>query len=188
MHTSLFWMEPRAPFYFQPFSSCRSGPASRRPRKKGKPREEAAESSQGGARLSARSSALRSPSQPLEPETERPWGTRRRPSATRPRRASSKSSCSPRGKLLSRSCRRRAVWRANCDLSRLYPSCPWDPKMARRLIVDRKIAPRFPGREAPDGSFVHECPICFMVRFGVRLRGGSRLLTEVMAGSITRGT
>ncbi|EGZ16241.1 hypothetical protein PHYSODRAFT_354883, partial [Phytophthora sojae] len=44
----------------------------------------------------------------------------------------------------------------------LYPSCPWELKAARRLIVERKIAPRFPGREAKEGCFALECPICFM--------------------------
>ncbi|DAZ97917.1 TPA: hypothetical protein N0F65_007258, partial [Lagenidium giganteum] len=44
----------------------------------------------------------------------------------------------------------------------LYPTCPWDQKSARRLILDRKIAPRFPGRERAESSATHECPICFM--------------------------
>ncbi|KAH7474863.1 hypothetical protein PRIC1_013008 [Phytophthora ramorum] len=44
----------------------------------------------------------------------------------------------------------------------LYPSCPWELKTARRLIVERKLAPRFPGKEAKDGAFTLECPICFM--------------------------
>ncbi|KAG6611283.1 ring u-box domain-containing protein [Phytophthora cinnamomi] len=44
----------------------------------------------------------------------------------------------------------------------LYPSCPWELKAARRLVVERKIAPRFPGREAKEGCFSLECPICFM--------------------------
>lgn len=44
----------------------------------------------------------------------------------------------------------------------LYPSCPWDHKSARSLIVERKLAPRFPGREAKEGVYALECPICFM--------------------------
>ncbi|KAF1323393.1 hypothetical protein FI667_g10570, partial [Globisporangium splendens] len=44
----------------------------------------------------------------------------------------------------------------------LYPTCPWEQKAARRMIIDRKIAPRFPGREAKESCFTQECPICFM--------------------------
>ncbi|OWZ15663.1 hypothetical protein PHMEG_00010657 [Phytophthora megakarya] len=44
----------------------------------------------------------------------------------------------------------------------LYPSCPWEFKTARRLIIERKLAPRFHGKEAKEGTFTLECPICFM--------------------------
>uniref|UniRef100_M4BAV2 RING-type domain-containing protein n=1 Tax=Hyaloperonospora arabidopsidis (strain Emoy2) TaxID=559515 RepID=M4BAV2_HYAAE len=44
----------------------------------------------------------------------------------------------------------------------LYPSCPWELKIARRLIVDRKLAPRFHGKEMKEEGFTLECPICFM--------------------------
>ncbi|POM66095.1 Hypothetical protein PHPALM_18098 [Phytophthora palmivora] len=44
----------------------------------------------------------------------------------------------------------------------LYPSCPWELKTARRLIIERKLAPRFPGKEIKETSFALECPICFM--------------------------
>ncbi|CAH0516804.1 unnamed protein product [Peronospora belbahrii] len=44
----------------------------------------------------------------------------------------------------------------------LYPSCPWELKTARRLIVERKLAPRIPGKEVKEGDFSLECPICFM--------------------------
>lgn len=47
---------------------------------------------------------------------------------------------------------------------RLYPTCPWELKAAKRMILERKIAPRFPGREAKESCFTQECPICFMVR------------------------
>lgn len=65
---------------------------------------------------------------------------------------------------------------------RLYPSCPWDLKVVRRLVVERKIAPRFPGREAADGAFSQECPICFMVRptYTVEIDGGVELGTLVL--------
>lgn len=29
----------------------------------------------------------------------------------------------------------------------LYPTCPWDAKAVQRLILDGKLAPRFPGLE-----------------------------------------
>lgn len=32
------------------------------------------------------------------------------------------------------------------------------------MILERKIAPRFPGRETKESCFTQECPICFMVR------------------------
>ncbi|CEG36117.1 ring u-box domain-containing protein [Plasmopara halstedii] len=44
----------------------------------------------------------------------------------------------------------------------LYSTCPWEHKTVRRLIVDKKLAPRFPGQETKDGCFTLECPICFM--------------------------
>ncbi|KAL3661362.1 hypothetical protein V7S43_013566 [Phytophthora oleae] len=44
----------------------------------------------------------------------------------------------------------------------LYPSCPWELKTARRLIMEHKLAPRFSGKEAKEGCFTLECPICFM--------------------------
>ncbi|KAG3117237.1 hypothetical protein PI124_g11757 [Phytophthora idaei] len=44
----------------------------------------------------------------------------------------------------------------------LYPSCPWELKTARRLIMERRLAPRFPGQETKEGCFTLECPICFM--------------------------
>uniref|UniRef100_A0AAV1TQL7 RING-type domain-containing protein n=1 Tax=Peronospora matthiolae TaxID=2874970 RepID=A0AAV1TQL7_9STRA len=47
--------------------------------------------------------------------------------------------------------------------TRLYPSCPWELKIARRLIVDRKLAPRFHGKEMQEEGFTFECPICFML-------------------------
>ena len=45
---------------------------------------------------------------------------------------------------------------------RLYPSCPWDDKIVRKLILERKIAPRYPGSEVTCID-TQECPICFMV-------------------------
>ncbi|TMW56769.1 hypothetical protein Poli38472_006779 [Pythium oligandrum] len=44
----------------------------------------------------------------------------------------------------------------------LYPSCPWDFRSVRRMILEKKIAPRFPGRDSKESCFTQECPICFM--------------------------
>ena len=45
----------------------------------------------------------------------------------------------------------------------LYPTCEWDDKAVKKLIVKKKVAPRYPGREEP-GPELDECPICFLVR------------------------
>ena len=44
----------------------------------------------------------------------------------------------------------------------LYTSCEWDERTVRRFIIERKIAPFYPGQDqpAPDRE---ECPICMMV-------------------------
>ncbi|EQC40905.1 hypothetical protein SDRG_01970 [Saprolegnia diclina VS20] len=43
----------------------------------------------------------------------------------------------------------------------LYKSCPWDHKVVRKMILERKLAPRYPGSDAhQSGSY--ECPICFL--------------------------
>ena len=59
---------------------------------------------------------------------------------------------------------RNLLWVLTLLSFRLYPSCPWELKIARRLIVDRKLAPRFHGKEMKEEGFTLECPICFMVR------------------------
>ncbi|KAG9415977.1 SNF1-interacting protein [Aphanomyces cochlioides] len=43
----------------------------------------------------------------------------------------------------------------------LYKSCLWEHKVVRKLIAERKIAPRYPGSDTP-GLDSYECPICFM--------------------------
>jgi hypothetical protein len=45
----------------------------------------------------------------------------------------------------------------------LYPSCNWDLKTIRKLIIEKKLAPFYPGREEKDSPELDECPICFMV-------------------------
>lgn len=49
----------------------------------------------------------------------------------------------------------------------LYPTCPWDVRIVRRLILEKRVAPRFPGRESCESCFTQECPICFMFYPGV---------------------
>ncbi|CAK4609607.1 hypothetical protein LEN26_010572 [Aphanomyces euteiches] len=43
----------------------------------------------------------------------------------------------------------------------LYKSCSWEHKVVRKMIAERKIAPRYPGSDTP-GLDSYECPICFM--------------------------
>lgn len=47
--------------------------------------------------------------------------------------------------------------------SGLYPTCAWDPKYVRRLILRGELAPRYPGRDDPDLDAREECPICMLV-------------------------
>ncbi len=56
----------------------------------------------------------------------------------------------------------------------LYKSCPWDHKIVRKMIIDRKLAPLYPGRESADADS-YECPICFMVCDLVSKRCASHL-------------
>lgn len=48
----------------------------------------------------------------------------------------------------------------------LYPSCNWDLKTIRKLIIEKKLAPFYPGREEKDSPEHDECPICFMFYAG----------------------
>jgi len=63
----------------------------------------------------------------------------------------------------------------------LYTSCEWDERTVRRLIIERKIAPFYPGQDqpAPDRE---ECPICMMVsraaHAAARLRFFSRAAAQ----------
>jgi hypothetical protein len=44
----------------------------------------------------------------------------------------------------------------------IYETCPWDERVVRKLILDKKLAPMFPGADTQVGRR-DECPICFMV-------------------------
>ncbi|EWM30312.1 ring u-box domain-containing protein [Nannochloropsis gaditana] len=43
----------------------------------------------------------------------------------------------------------------------LYPSCTWEDRTVRKLILEGRIAPCFPGME-DKGCGTEECPICFL--------------------------
>ena len=45
----------------------------------------------------------------------------------------------------------------------LYPTCAWDPKLVRRLILRGELAPRYPGRDDQCPDAREECPICMLV-------------------------
>lgn len=50
-------------------------------------------------------------------------------------------------------------------LNGVYPTCEWDPKSIRKLVVDKKVSPLFPGKEDP-GENTDECPICLLYYTG----------------------
>lgn len=47
--------------------------------------------------------------------------------------------------------------------SGLYPTCTWDPKHVRRLILRGELVPRYPGRDNASANAREECPICMLV-------------------------
>ncbi len=48
----------------------------------------------------------------------------------------------------------------------LYPSRDIDQRKLRRLILDSKLAPCYPGGEEPAVE-LEECPICFLVKLTI---------------------
>jgi len=44
----------------------------------------------------------------------------------------------------------------------LYQSCNWDAKTVKRLILNKRLAPFFPGQEESSETDLEECPICFL--------------------------
>jgi hypothetical protein len=50
----------------------------------------------------------------------------------------------------------------------LYPQRDVDQRKLRRLILDAKLAPCYPGAEEP-ATDLEECPICFLVRLALGL-------------------
>jgi hypothetical protein len=47
----------------------------------------------------------------------------------------------------------------------IYTSCSWDMKTVKKLILDKKLAPFYPGSEEKSSPELDECPICFLVPF-----------------------
>ncbi len=58
--------------------------------------------------------------------------------------------------------RRPAIDDRHTRLQGLYPSRDVDQRKLRRLILDSKLAPCYPGGEEPAVE-LEECPICFLV-------------------------
>mmetsp|Transcript_5259 Transcript_5259/g.11696 ORF Transcript_5259/g.11696 Transcript_5259/m.11696 type:complete len:156 (-) Transcript_5259:19-486(-) len=45
----------------------------------------------------------------------------------------------------------------------LYSTCDWDEKVVKKLIVKKRLAPRYPGKSEDDlGEGLEECPICML--------------------------
>ncbi|PRP81519.1 hypothetical protein PROFUN_10881 [Planoprotostelium fungivorum] len=48
----------------------------------------------------------------------------------------------------------------------LYQTCSWEPKVIKRLVINKKIAPLYPGKEEAALTLAdmdhEECPICFL--------------------------
>lgn len=40
----------------------------------------------------------------------------------------------------------------------------WDAKLIKKSVIERKLAPFFPGAEEKANNEMEECPICFLVR------------------------
>lgn len=53
-------------------------------------------------------------------------------------------------------------------LTGLYPECSWDPKLVKKMVLERKLAPIYPGSENTSENIeslekiLEECPICFL--------------------------
>jgi len=53
----------------------------------------------------------------------------------------------------------------------LYPTCSWDMKVVKKLILEKKLAPFYPGTDERKATDSDECPICFLVRSQIYLLG-----------------
>lgn len=52
----------------------------------------------------------------------------------------------------------------------LYQHKDVDHKKLKKLILDSKLAPCYPGDESECGYDLEECPICFLVRVSILLK------------------
>jgi len=48
----------------------------------------------------------------------------------------------------------------------LYPTCSWDLKVVKKLILEKKLAPFYPGNDEKTSNDADECPICFLFYTG----------------------
>jgi len=48
----------------------------------------------------------------------------------------------------------------------LYPTCSWDMKVVKKLILEKKLAPFYPGTDERKATDSDECPICFLFYTG----------------------
>jgi hypothetical protein len=48
----------------------------------------------------------------------------------------------------------------------LYEHCEWDPKVIKRLILEKKLAPISVGKDETSEEGLEECPICFLYYSG----------------------
>jgi len=46
--------------------------------------------------------------------------------------------------------------------SGLYHTLNWDLKVVKRMILNKRLAPLYPGQEEPGSEDFEECPICFL--------------------------
>jgi len=49
-----------------------------------------------------------------------------------------------------------------CVPNGLYPSCAWDLKTVKKLVLEKKLAPFYPGVDDRTTADHDECPICFL--------------------------
>eukprot|EP01089_Gocevia_fonbrunei_P002222 TRINITY_DN12216_c0_g1_i2.p1 TRINITY_DN12216_c0_g1~~TRINITY_DN12216_c0_g1_i2.p1 ORF type:complete len:367 (-),score=78.37 TRINITY_DN12216_c0_g1_i2:99-1199(-) len=49
-----------------------------------------------------------------------------------------------------------------CNLNGIYPTCTWENKIIKKWIIEKKVAPLYPGQEEKTNRELDECPICFL--------------------------
>ena len=56
--------------------------------------------------------------------------------------------------------RKQSLESKHCSTLGLYDSCSWDNKTLKKMIIEKKLAPIFPGADCKDD--LEECPICML--------------------------